>query len=169
MQAGPNGNEKHLEQLRKLRDLYTDLGKKEEEFAKTRASAYTEQISTVEALRRQILEASGDTAAVAEMDRKTRERELMRQGMSAEAAGKIADIEQRLNQAQKRQGMSYNGSWVASSGYSSGLGGGSLFIRNADNQLQQAKAQTGHLKSLLDELRKVESLVKKQNSIPVTA
>lgn len=169
LQAGPNGNEKHLEQLRKLRDLYTDLGKKEEEFAKTRAAAYTEQINTVEALRRQILEASGDTAAVAEMDRKAREKELMRQGMSAEAAGKIADIEQRLNAAQKRQGMSYNGSWVASSGYSSGLGGGSLFIRNADNQLQQAKAQTGHLKSLLDELRKVENLVKKQNSIPVTA
>ena len=121
----------------------------------------------------QLLEETGDRAAAEAMRQEDRRAQLEAGGISAAAAAQIADLESRIRQARDsgaRENAQYGGQWIGGQNYSAGFGGDATFIRNATSQLTESKAQTGHLKSLLEELKKVERIIKNDaGGIPVVA
>lgn len=172
-QLGAQADAGQVRQLRELRDMWRELETAARDYADARENAYTKAGDGLRALKMQLLEETGDRAAAEAMRTEDRRAQLEAGGISAAAAAQIADLESRIRQAREtgaRENAQYGGRWIGGQNYSAGFGGDATFIRNATSQLTESKAQTGHLKSLLEELKKVERIIKNDSGgIPVVA
>lgn len=172
-QLGAQADAGQVKQLRELRDMWKELEGAARDYADARENAYTKAGDGLRALKMQLLEETGDRAAAEVMRQEDRRAQLEATGISAAAAAQIADLESRIRQARDsgaRENAQYGGQWIGGQNYSAGFGGDATFIRNATSQLTESKAQTGHLKSLLEELKKVERIIKNDSGgIPVVA
>lgn len=172
-QLGAQADAGQVKQLRELRDMWKELEGAARDYADARENAYTKAGDGLRALKMQLLEETGDRAAAEAMRTEDRRAQLEAGGISAAAAAQIADLESRIRQAREtgaRENAQYGGQWIGGQNYSAGFGGDATFIRNATSQLTESKAQTGHLKSLLEELKKVERIIKNDSGgIPVVA